>query len=78
VDSAAFNGQSTRQDFDGELNSFGKKGQTKIPDPAPLALPIDLVEKIQGMYRLLDLISESGSNGCGNEPFPDLLLVSSI
>jgi hypothetical protein len=30
---------------------------------------MDLAEKIKGMYRLLDLISESGSNGCGNEPF---------
>jgi hypothetical protein len=39
---------------------------------------MDLAEKINGMYRLLDLISESGSNGCGNELFPDSLLVSSI
>ena len=30
------------------------------------------------MYRLLDLISESGSNGCGNERFSDSLLISSI
>jgi len=39
---------------------------------------MDLAEKIRGMYRLLDLISESGSNGCGNEPFPDSLLAFSI
>jgi hypothetical protein len=30
---------------------------------------MDLAEMIKGMYRLLDLISESGSNGCGNEAF---------
>ncbi len=80
LDLAASNGQSTRQDFrvDGQMYSSGKKGQNKIPDPPHLALPMDLAEKIKGMYRLLDLISESGSNGCGNEPFPDLLLVSSI
>jgi hypothetical protein len=78
VDSAASTGQSTRQDSDGQMDSSGKKGQNKIPDPPSLTLPRDLAEKIKGMYRLLDLISESGSNGCGNEPFPDSLLVSSI
>jgi hypothetical protein len=31
-----------------------------------LPLSTDLAEKIKGMYRLLDLISESGSNGCGS------------
>ena len=76
VDSAASNGQSTRQHFDGQMDSSGKKGQNKILGPAPLTLPMDLAEKIKGMYRLLDLFSESGSNGCGNEPFPNLLLLS--
>ena len=33
---------------------------------------MDLAEEIKGMYRLLDLISESGSNGCGNKHFPDM------
>ncbi len=78
VGSAASNGQSTRQDFDGQMDSSGKKGQNKIPDPQPLPFPMDLAEKIEGMYRLLDLIRESGSNGCGNEHFPDSLLASSI
>jgi len=36
---------------------------------------MDLAEEIKGMYRLLDLISESGSNGCGNQHFPDALPV---
>ena len=39
---------------------------------------MDLVEKIKGMYRLLDLVNESGSNGCGNQLFSYSLLVSSI
>jgi hypothetical protein len=60
------------------MDSSGKEGQNIIPDPPRLILPMDLAEKIKGMYRLLDLISESGSNGCGNEPFPDSLLVISI
>jgi hypothetical protein len=77
-DSAASNGQSTRQDFDGQMDSPGKKGQNKIPDPSPPALPMDLSEGIKGMYRLLDLFSESGSNGCGSYPFPDSLRVSSL
>ena len=78
LDSDASNGQSTRQDFDGQMDSSGKKEQTKIPDRQPSTLPVDLTEKIKGMYRLLDLFSESGSNGCGNEPFTHPLLVSLI
>jgi hypothetical protein len=74
ADSTASTGQSTWQDFDGQMHSSGKKGQNKIPDLPP-TLPMDLAEKIKGMYRLLDLINESKSNGCGNEPFPDSLLV---
>src|SRR6267154_2679408 len=82
LDSAASNGQSTRQDFrvDSQMDSSGKKGQNNIlpVDRRHLTLPMDLAEKIKGLYRLLDLINESGSNGCGNEPFPDSLLVASI
>jgi hypothetical protein len=36
-------------------------------------LSMDLAKEINGMYRLLDLTSESGSNGCGNEHFQDAL-----
>lgn len=64
LDSAASNGEFTRQDFDGQMGSSGKKGKNKIPDPPRLTLPMDLAEKIKGMYRLLDLVSEFGSNGC--------------
>ena len=35
------------------------------PHLAVVPTLIDLAEKIKGMYRLLDLIEESGSNGCG-------------
>lgn len=76
VDSAASNEQSARQHFDSRMDSSGEKGQNKIPDPAPLTLPIDLSEKIKGMYRLLDLVNESGSNGCGNVPLSDSLPIS--
>jgi hypothetical protein len=46
------------------MDSSGKKGQKKSTDRSHLTLPMDLAEQIKGMYRLLDLISESGSNGC--------------
>jgi hypothetical protein len=80
VDLAASNGQSTQQDFDGQMDYSGKKGQRKIPDlpRKSQTQPMDLAENIKGMYRLLDLISESGSNGCGNKPFLDSLLATSI
>ncbi|KAH9965565.1 hypothetical protein BGW80DRAFT_1345251 [Lactifluus volemus] len=37
--------------------------ENKRRDQVPLPLPLDLAETV-GMYRLLDLISETGSNGC--------------
>jgi hypothetical protein len=65
LDSAISTGQSSRQYLDGQSHSSGKEGRNNSPDPPPLTVPMDLAEKIKGMYRLLDLISESGSNGCG-------------
>ena len=32
-------------------------------------IPGDLADEVEGMYRLMDLISESGSNGYGKDPF---------
>ena len=32
-------------------------------------IPIDLADEVEGMYRLMDLISESGSHGYGKRPF---------
>ena len=53
------------------MDSAGKNVQnSKVPPP----LPMDLAESIKGMYRLLDLISESGSNGCGNDLLRCLLV----
>ena len=37
----------------------------------PLHISMDLAEEIKGLHRLLDLISEHGSNGCGNGHFRD-------
>jgi hypothetical protein len=42
-------------------------GKVLYNDTASEFLAMDLVEEIRGMYRLLDLVNESGSNGCGNE-----------
>jgi hypothetical protein len=37
----------------------------------PPVQSIDPVEKVKGMYRLLDLIGESGSNGYGTAHYVD-------
>ncbi|KAI0250874.1 hypothetical protein BJV78DRAFT_526274 [Lactifluus subvellereus] len=54
--------------LDPQANASGNAKDTDRKDeqnnPAPRPLPLDLAEAINGMYRLLDLISESGSNGC--------------
>jgi hypothetical protein len=52
----------------GHIGSVGHALHNDTVSPSR-ALPIDLAEEIEGMYRLLDLISDSGSNGCGNEGF---------
>jgi len=41
------------------------------PDLYPGYSPptLDLADGVEGMYRVLDLISESGGNGYGTEPF---------
>jgi hypothetical protein len=36
----------------------------------PTPTPVDLADEVKGMYRLLDLISESGSNGYGKDSDP--------
>ena len=41
--------------------------QKNDDDLAPI--PVDLADEVEGMYRLMDLISESGSNGYGKEHF---------
>ena len=36
--------------------------QTQVTNAAT---SVDLADEVKGMYRVLDLISESGTNGCG-------------
>jgi hypothetical protein len=56
---------------DGKISN--PPGKDPPDNKAPPPPSMDLAQEIKGMYRLLDLISESGSNGCGNEHFPDAL-----
>jgi hypothetical protein len=50
-------------------------GKVLFNDTASQLFTMDLAEEIRGMYRLLDLVSESGSNGCGNEHPQDALFI---
>jgi hypothetical protein len=52
---------------DPDTGSRNANREDKQNNQAPRPLALDLAEEITGMYRLLDLISESGSNGCGKE-----------
>ncbi len=54
---------------DGHL-SVKVMAQKKVIEPKMNSqpFPLDLAAAIKGMYRLLDLINESGSNGYGKEP----------
>lgn len=52
-------------------NTYKDSRSNRVP-PSP---SMDLVEEVKDMYRLLDLVSESGSNGCGNEHFRDPYLI---
>jgi hypothetical protein len=44
--------------------------EQKVIEPIvnPQSSRLDLAASVKGMYRLLDLINESGSNGYGEEP----------
>ena len=43
--------------------------ETIYRSPESLRLSMDLTEEIKGLYRLLEVISEYGSNGRGNGHF---------
>ena len=45
-------------------NTDQLKAQSQYLQPPP-AIRVDLAEKVNGMYRLLDVVAESGSNGHG-------------
>jgi len=49
---------------DGDPGVSGRKVTHNNNNPPSFRM--DLAEEIRGMYHLLELISESGSNGCGN------------
>ncbi|KAI9455179.1 hypothetical protein BJY52DRAFT_1224795, partial [Lactarius psammicola] len=57
---AAPSGSDVKQDL-------GMLGASQIQDKDDddlASIPVDLADEVEGMYRLMDLISESGSNGC--------------
>ena len=66
-DPDSFTRDATQDTGNAKDEDTGRKNEQNNRVPRPL--PLDLVEGINGMYRLLDLISESGSNGCGKELF---------
>ena len=51
-------------------SSYAKTDQHNVQSqyhqpPSTRTIPVDLAGKVNGMYRLLDVVSESGSNGLG-------------
>jgi hypothetical protein len=67
----ALKNMSSRQS-DGDPGISGRK--VTQGNRVPLSFRMDLAGEIKGMYHLLELISESGSNGCGNIHDPDTLI----
>jgi hypothetical protein len=55
---------------DGDLRVKVGAQKKKVIEPNVKAQSslLDLAAAVKGMYRLLDLINESGSNGYGKEP----------
>lgn len=55
--------------YDGVPSSYTKidqNVQSQYHQPPPTrTVPVDLAVKVNGMYRLLDVVGESGSNGHG-------------
>lgn len=60
------------------LDHDARRGDADVPqiqaknDVDLEPIPVDLADEVEGMYRLMDLISESGSNGCGMDPSSSL------
>lgn len=50
-------------------------GKVLYNDTASQLPAMDLAEDFRGMYRLSDLVNESGSNGCGNGHYQDALFI---
>lgn len=70
--SLASNGQSTRQDSDGQMDFSGKKGENKIPGPPPPPLPLDSAAS-NGQSTRQDFDGQMDSLGMkGQNKTPDL------
>ena len=54
--------------------NVGTEKRVMEPNMKTQSSPLDLAGAVKGMYRLLDLINESGSNGYGKEPSQDVAL----
>ncbi|KAI9443965.1 hypothetical protein H4582DRAFT_1049491 [Lactarius indigo] len=75
VDTQASNATATRgidshtdphtspPDISQDLGVLGASQNQDRDDDELAPLPVDLADEVEGMYRLMDLISESGSNG---------------
>ena len=63
---AAPPGRDVKQDSGMQATSQDRVKNSDNPAPTP----VDLADEVKGMYRLLDLISESGSNGYGKDSDP--------
>jgi hypothetical protein len=58
------------EQYDRLPSSYAKSDQHNVQSqyhqpPLTRVIPVDLAQKVNGMYRLLDVVSESGSNGHG-------------
>jgi hypothetical protein len=51
------------------VGDSGENENEMIAGEAVVAPPLDLLNRIQGMYRLLDLVNEEGSGGIGKSNF---------
>jgi hypothetical protein len=69
IDERPSNVSNAQIQIPGSHVELARKDSQSQNNNIPRRLSMDLAEEIKGMYRLLDLISEFGSNGCGNEHF---------
>jgi hypothetical protein len=63
------------EQYGGLPSSYTKTDQQNVQSqyhqpPPTRTVPVDLAVKVNGMYRLLDVVGESGSNGHGMSRLP--------
>lgn len=56
---------STQIDVTGEMDVDMGNEYIRLPSTVIPSIPLDLVDAIKGLYRILDLVSEPGSGGLG-------------